>query len=331
MSATASHLWSGLVTLAAVLCGCSGAHNASAKQDSAEYFLITVNTRVPYWQTAAAGFVKAASELQVKANVAGPENYDANSEQQEFKRVVGLRPAGIMVSPANPDLLKADIDAAVVAGIPVLTVDADAPTSKRLTFVGTDNYQAGRMGGEILSRALAGNGSVVVFTMPQQANLEERYRGYMEIIAAYPHITVLPVVDIKGDPQVAQEQTDKLLGSQKSVSAFVCLEALACKGVAKALSARQVSGKVVIAMDSDPETIEWIRKGMIMGTLVQKPFTMGFVGLKMLDDLHRHPPRSFSVAWADDPFAPGPSFVNTGVMWVDQHNVDKLARESSQP
>jgi ribose transport system substrate-binding protein len=153
----------------------------------------------------------------------------------------------------------------------------------------------------------------------------------MEILTAYPHITVLPVVDIKGDPQIAFDQTQKLIAGKPRVDAFVCLDALGGKGVAKALSAGRIDGKTVIAMDSDPETLEWIRKGYIQGTIAQRPFTMGFVGLKMLDDLHGHRPRSLNVGWAKDPFAPIPTFVNTGVIWIDKQNLDSFAHAQATP
>ena len=103
------------------------------------------------------------------------------------------------------------------------------------------------------------------------------------------------------------------------------------KGVAKALSTAHASARTLIAMDSDPETLEWIRKDIIQGTIAQRPFTMGFVGLKMLDDLHRHRPASLSVAWAKDPFAPVPTFVNTGVIWIDKQNVDSFAHAIANP
>ena len=331
MSRTPSFLGSVLVATFAIS-ACSGIRDVSAERvDGAQFFLVSVNTRIPYWQTAAAGFTKAAAELQVGATLSGPETYDPAAQQQEFRRIAQSHPAGILVSPANPDLMKPVIDAAIATGIPVITVDADAPSSKRLSFVGTDNYEVGRMGGEILSRALQANGNIAVFTMPQQANLEERYRGYMEILAAYPHITVLPVVDVQGDPLIAERETNRILSSQQNVSAFVCLEALACKSVAKVLDARHVTTKTVIAMDSDPETLDWIRNGVILGTIAQKPFTMGFVGLKMLADLHRHRPHSLTVAWAKDPFSPVPSFVNTGVMWIDKQNVDAFTRALVTP
>ena len=320
------------VALPLLCCGCSSGRNSAASGSQDRYFLLTVNTQVPYWQTAGAGFAKAAAELGVQGAVAGPGSYDPKAEQQEFRRVAQSKPAGILVSPADPDLMGPDIDAAIAAGIPVITVDADASASKRLSFIGTNNYEAGRMGGEIVSRSLQGHGNVLIFTMPGQTNLNERYRGYMEILAAYPHITMLPVVDIKGDPQIAFDETQKIIANGKSrVDAFVCLDALGGKGVAKALSEGHVSGKTVIAMDSDPETLEWIRKGYIQGTIAQRPFTMGFVGLKMLEDLHRHKPRSLDVAWAKEPFAPVPSFVNTGVIWIDKQNVDAFARALANP
>jgi ABC-type sugar transport system substrate-binding protein len=49
----------------------------------------------------------------------------------------------------------------------------------------------------------------------------------------------------------------------------VCLDALGGKGVAKALSAAHLPAKTLIAMDSDPETLECIRKGFIQGTIAQ--------------------------------------------------------------
>jgi hypothetical protein len=47
----------------------------------------------------------------------------------------------------------------------------------------------------------------------------------------------------------------------------------------------------------------------------------------LLDDLHRHPPQSLTVGWAKDPFAPVPSFVNTGVVWIDKQNVGTFASQ----
>jgi len=257
--------------------GCGRSRDSEEQRgSSAQYFLISVNMQVPYWQTAGAGFKKAAAELHVTAEVTGPNHYDPKAEQQEFSRVAKLKPSGILVSPADPELMKPDIDAAIAAGIPVITIDTDSSSSKRLSFIGTDNYAAGRMGGEFLGQALKGAGNVVFFSLPGQTNLDGRFRGYMEILAAYTHITVQSVVDIKGDPRIAFDEAKKLVDSKSgTVNAFVCLEALACKAVAEALSSSHASDRVVIAMDTDPETLDWIRKGRIQATIAQRPLHHG--------------------------------------------------------
>ena len=71
----------------------------------------------------------------------GPDAFDAQAPQQELRRLAALqqKPAGILISPADPALTKSDTDASIAAGIPVITVDSDAPASNRLVFIGTNN------------------------------------------------------------------------------------------------------------------------------------------------------------------------------------------------
>ena len=171
-------------------------------------------------------------------NSAGPDSYDPKAEQKAFQEAVQGKATGILVSVADPSLLKDDIDRAVAAGIPVITVDSDAPASKRLFFIGTDNYHAGQIGGQRLAKELNGKGNVAVFTIPEQANLKERLRGYRDALEAFPQIKITRVVDMKGDSRVAFDTATEILGQDKKehTDAFVCLEALAGKEVATVLS-----------------------------------------------------------------------------------------------
>ena len=58
------------------------------------YFLVCSNVKIPYWQVAAAGLNRAASQLKLKAELVGPDSYDAKAQQQEFQRIVRLNPMG---------------------------------------------------------------------------------------------------------------------------------------------------------------------------------------------------------------------------------------------
>jgi ribose transport system substrate-binding protein len=314
----------GLVLIAA---GCGG----SRHQSTEKYYLVAANIKVPYWQSAQSGLVRAARQLGVQAEMVGPETYDVKGEKEAFAAAVAKKPTGILVSAADPNALKPEIDAAIAQGIPVIAIDADAPASKRIAFIGTNNYQAGLAGGKILAKRLAGKGTVVVFTMPGQLNLEDRLNGYRDAIGSSPGIKIDQVVDFKGDPRIAFDTATEMISKKAQVDAFVCLEAIACKEVAEVLNRNKITGKTIIAMDTDAETLEWIQKGIIAATISQKPFTMAYYGLIMLDGLHHNPPPSLDHHWAQDSFAPVPAFVDTGSSVIDPSNVAAFlsARDAS--
>lgn len=322
-------LWFPLIPI--LLAGCGGSQHSPDEK----YYLVSANVKIPYWQAASNGLSRAARQLRVRAEMVGPDGYDPKAEQLELHRLIGLpeKPTGILISPADPGLMKDDIDAAIAAGIPVITVDSDSPGSKRLLFVGTNNYQAGVMGGRVAAQQLKGKGNVVVFTMPEQANLAERLNGYKFAFNDHPGIKITDVVDIKGDPRIAFDTTTDIIEKRRDkVDAFVCLEALAGKEVADVLDRNKVNGKLVMAMDTDESTLNWIQKGLIAATIAQKPFTMAYYGLKMLDELHHHKPRSLDMNWAQDPFSPLPTFVDTGATLVTRDNVGEFvkAREAAK-
>jgi ribose transport system substrate-binding protein len=299
---------------------CSGGHSGET------YILVSTNIKVPYWQSAGAGFGQAANQLKVGYAFTGPDTYDPPAERDALAAAVQKKPAGILVSVADPNVIKDGIDAAIAAGIPVVTMDSDAPASKRLFFIGTNNYQAGVAGGTRLVQELKGKGTVVVFTMPSQPNLKERLHGYKDALESSPQIKLAHIVDVQGDPRIAFDNTNQFLANDKKehIDAFVCLEALSGKEVATVLSNSGVKGRTIIAMDTDPDTLQWIQKGVIAATISQKPYTMAYVGLKMLDDLHHESLNRLDSDWAHDSFAPVPAFVDTGSAVVDKSNVDSF-------
>jgi ribose transport system substrate-binding protein len=306
-----------------VLLSCGSAHTSDEY-----YVLLAANVQLPYWKTAGSGFSRAAAEFQgVRSEVTGPQSYDPKGERDALDEAVRKKATGILISVAETAVLKDSIDKAVAAGVPVITIDSDAPTSKRLFFIGTNNYQAGFTGGQRLAKELKGKGNVVVFTMPDQQNLQDRLRGYKDALAKTPDIKITRVVDIQGDPRIAFDTTTQIVGKERDkVDAFVCLEAQSGKEVAGVLNSYQVTGKTVIAMDTDQETLDWIQKGVIAATIAQKPYTMAFVGMQMLDNLYHHKPPSLDKDWSVDSYSPIPSFVDTGSDLIDKSNMDAFVQ-----
>jgi ribose transport system substrate-binding protein len=296
---------------------------------SEHYYLIGTNLDVAYWKTAAEGFQNAATEFGVTAETRGPGNFDPQAEVQEFRTVVARKPAGILVSVASSQLMAPEIDAAIAAGIPVITIDSDSPESKRLYFIGTNNLEAGRLGGHRVAAVLNGKGNVVFFTNPGQPNLDERLKGYKDVFSAFPGIKVVDVFDIKGDPGTAMDKTEEYIGRKGAdrIDAFVCLESASGRDVGEAIKRAKEkgdTGRLLVAMDSDESTLALVKDGIIDSTISQKPYTMARLGLKGLDDLYHYRVKPLSADFALDPFSPFPAFIDTGVALVDRSNVNAI-------
>ena len=314
------------VTACLVSVGCER-HSASE-----QYYLIAANIGLQYWKTADAGLQAAAAQYGVKAEMRGPNSLDPKAEADEFDAMIARHPAGLLVSAADPKLMQPEIDKALEAGIPVITIDSDAPESHRLYFVGTNNLQAGRLGGQRLIQKLEGKGNVVFFTIAGQLNIAERLKGYKDVLADHPGIKIVDVFDMHGDSGTAMDKASEYLARKgaDTVNAIVCLEASAGDGVAQALKRAGAKDKLVVAMDADSDTLALVKDGTIDSTIAQKPYTMAYFGLKGLDDVHHYPPKDkLSTDFDLESTSPFPSFVDTGVALVDSTNVDSFLKSGS--
>jgi ribose transport system substrate-binding protein len=290
-------------------------------EETERYIFVAANTSLPYWQEAKAGFMGAARGLGVKAEFTGPDTYSPQDELEAFQKAVDKHPSGIAVSPARPEVFKDAIDAAVKSGIPVVCVDSDAPESRRILFVGTDNYQAGLISGKRIAELVHGDGRLVLITIPGQLNLDERVRGITEAFKQYPGIKISRTLDDKGDPRSANDQISALIDAKEKIDGIVCVEASGGPGAAEALHRLNLDGKIpIVAMDKTPETLDFIARGVIAATVSQKPYTMAFYGLRFLDDLHHNIVHEFK-DWQTAPASPLPARVDTGTAVIDADNL----------
>jgi ribose transport system substrate-binding protein len=288
------------------------------------YILIATNINLPYWQEADAGLRDVAKEMgiEVKADMDGPASYSPKEEVDAFQKAVGQHPAGILVSAANPELFQAPIAAAIASGIPVICLDSDAPDSKRVMFIGTDNFRAGQEGGKRLGDLLKGHGDIIVVTIPGQLNLEERLRGVNDALKKYPGVKIVQTINDEGNSNKAFDAVNAVLSAKKQkVDGIICLEASGGAGSASALHRTDQTGKVaIVAFDKDPETLDWVDRGGINATVVQKPYVMAYYGVKFLDDLHHNAVHDFK-DWRTAPAPPLPAWVDTGTAIIDKSNL----------
>ena len=315
----------------ALAAGCAkqdGGANATAAKDTSKQLYIEVSAlgSLDYFYDHKLGMELAGKCLGVRTEYLGPSDYDMAAMVTVLEQSVARKPSGLVVVGFEPSL-NAVVDKAAAAGIPVVTVDADLPGSKRVAFVGTGNYRAGFEGGKKLASLLGGTGKVALMTKPGQSNLEERIRGYQDALKQFPGIRIVQVADTQSDPVVAAQAAASLLQKYPDLAGIACVEAAGGNGAATAVREAGRAGKVkIVAMDRGNEVLESIQDGVISATVAQQTALMPFYAVQILYNLNNNPvPVTTDNAKAG--VAGVPEVVDTGVVIVDKDNYQYFVRK----
>jgi ribose transport system substrate-binding protein len=211
------------------------------------------------------------------------------------------------------------INQAVEANIPVVTIDSDAPNSKRAAYVGTDHYELGRIMGQKLVEYTGGEAKVGVATAPGQTNLERRIDGIKDVFASNRGMRIVQTVDNKGDVSVCARVVTQMLQANPDINAVACVNA-ASAGVATALRETNRVGEVTaVTSDINKPIADAVRNGAIRSTMVQRTYMEGYYGIQMLALLSH--PTSFMQNQLQAGISPLPEEFDTGVIVVDKSNV----------
>jgi ribose/xylose/arabinose/galactoside ABC-type transport system permease subunit/ABC-type sugar transport system substrate-binding protein len=289
------------------------------------YVMISAVTGGPYWIDSKLGLADKAKELGVSAVFTGPPTVDANAQIESVNRAIAQKVDGIIVC-AVADAVTPAIDKAIEAGIPVVCADSDAPSSKRFSFIGTGNYNAGYRGGEQLAKLLGGRGEVALMYIPGWDNLIQRIQGYKDALAKYPGIAVVKIGNDKGSQTEAEKECRAILQAFPNLAGFGCVAAVGGQGAAVAVKQAGKTGKVkIVAMDRDEATLQFIQEGVIDASIAQRTYMMTYLALQMLYDL-RNDRIKFTDDWRKVGVNPLPPMVDTGTFVIDRDNVGSFRR-----
>jgi ribose transport system substrate-binding protein len=218
---------------------------------------------------------------------------------------------GIAISANDDQGLVAVIHEAVQAGIKVITFDAPAPSSEALTYIGTDNENAGYAAGKRVAAAMGNRGSIAILQGGLDAtNLNLRTRGFQRALAeAAPRIKVLGVVDEKGDFSQSVNMTEALIAEHPDINAIFSVSAEGAPAAAAVVKEKGAIGRILVAgFDDLGDTVQGIRDGSVVFCVVQNTYRMGWLSVQRLQD-----------AFESRPVA---KVIDTGVVFVDRRNID---------
>jgi len=264
------------------------------------------NCVAQFWTVAKFGVEAGEKEFDVEAVVRMPANGTAEEQKRILEDLLAKGVEGIAVSPKDPENMTALLDKVASRSV-LLTHDSDAPKSKRLCYIGMDNYDAGRLCGQLVQEAIPNGGPVVIYIGNlDQDNARRRRQGVIDQLLGRSHdpnrfdkqdaalrgekYEIRATFTDQFDRQKAKAAAQDALVRWRDIACMVGLFEYEVPLVLEAVqSANRLSEIEIVGFDEAEATLQGILDGHIHGTVVQNPFEYGRRSLQLLGQLLREP------------------------------------------
>lgn len=284
------------------------------------HFAFVVNNPSTFWAIAEAGLKKAEAEFGVEVEIRTPPTGAVDEQQRIIEELIAKQVDGMAISPIDPAGMTRVLNEAADRML-LITHDSDAPESKRLAYIGTDNYEAGRIAGERMKQALPGGGKIMIFVGRLDAqNARDRRQGILDVLEG----GAIEVIDTRldyGDQARAKENAEGAIVAHTDLAGMMGLWSYNGPAIVSAVRDAGKVGEIkIVCFDEDSMTLQGVQDGSIDATVVQKPFEFGFQSIRLLSELAR----------GDESRIPDNGLIDTGVVVVERSNVEQFRAELAE-
>ncbi|AOQ23492.1 D-allose-binding periplasmic protein [Moorella thermoacetica] len=308
-----------LIMVAALVAGCGqkssqqSANSSSSKDKQLHLVFVSPLIGHPIWLVAKEGFDDAAKKYGFQGDWVGPQGIDANAMIQQIENAIASKADGIITMALNPEAFQPVLEKAQKAGIPVVLVNSDAPNAPRLAFIGTDEKNLGTIGAKEIIKKLNGTpAKVLTMQSTMDAKVANKMReAYEEELKKAPGTEILARESDNSDMMTAVQKFQNLLRTYPQTNVIIGVAAEVGPAAAKVVDEMGLKDKVnIIAIDDMKETLDYIRSGVIYGTLTQNFYRMGYQAAQLLVENIKEGKK------------PSQQVIDSGTIFVTKDNID---------
>lgn len=255
----------------------------TAHAETKEFIFVCPIVGLEYWNMCSDGIAAADEEFDVDTQIVGPT--DASTFTTEvvnyMESAIATKPDGILCY-AGLDSYPKLLQEAADEGIPVITIDSDcSDTTNRVAYVGTDPYNAGYSSGEAMIEATGGEGKIAILTSSLSSEKEqEEIKAFMDAIEG-TNLEVVVTEETNADLATGVTKMEAIVQTYPDLTAVLGTSGYDVQAAAKVKEEYDLDLHL-IGYDDMEETLAYIRDGVIDGVIVQAPYQMGYLGVKML-------------------------------------------------
>ena len=239
-----------------------------------------------FWVSVQKGAEAAGKEFDVEIIWNGPAaETDITRQIQIVDAMIAQRVDGIAIAAAERQALVAPVNRAIAVGIPVSVFDSGLDSSNYVSFIATDNVEAGRVAARKLAELIGGKGLIgMVMHAPGSRSTMDREEGFTQTIRKeFPGIKIVATQYGLSDRAKARAAAENILTAHPNISGLFASAEPSSVGTALAVKARGLSNKVMlVAFDASDAMVEDLRNGAIDALVVQDPQRMGYEAVHTL-------------------------------------------------
>jgi ribose transport system substrate-binding protein len=248
---------------------------------------MVVNVAADYWKAGQVGFQKGCADLGLSGSHCtyfAPPNGKLTEQNSEMETLRSQGINGYSLSAIDPTSAAGTIHTDVSKGVNVLAIDSPLPgTDAASLYLGTPNYTAGKQAGEAMKQVLNGKGKVAVLVGSlTAANATQRIQGFEDALKG-SGISVVQKVNDNLSAATATSDAETILANNPDVNGLYGVYSYDGPALAQAVQTAGKAGSVhIVSDDSDAQTLDFIKSGVISGTVVQMPYQQGYTGAYIL-------------------------------------------------
>ena len=236
-----------------------------------------------YWNSMKMGADIAEKDFNVHIDYMIPSGEDDTNDQIKFiSKAIYNKVDAIIINPMDYKSPIDIINKAMEHGIYVIVVDSELNSDKISSFIGSENFEAGKMAGQEIINLCGTNCNIAVIGFFQGNPIgEKREQGIINVIKHHKNMKVIEKEYCSKDQALAFTLTRNMLNNISNIDVIVALNSAASEGAAQAVYDLKLKDKVkIISFDSTPREIEYMESGIINATIIQNPFSMGYFSVK---------------------------------------------------
>lgn len=252
--------------------------------------LKTTGPHMEFWQIVRAGIQAAATEYGVEPTIVGPRwEKDVDRQIEILSNVIEQEPDAILLAASDYQRLVPLAERAAERGITLVTLDSALNSEVPVSFVATDNVAAGRKAGrEIDSLVPSGRPIALISHIPGVATAIDREEGVRRALSDRPDDQILGTYYSQNEPERAYQIVRELIREYPNLGGLVTMNENSTVGAGRAIRDLGLQARVaLVGFDNSQEEIEFLEDGIVRALVVQKPFNMGYLGIRAVTDAVR--------------------------------------------